>query len=453
MEMTCGSDPSGVSSSSFSSDNESEGTNMNKSLTKSRAYSSDTRPTVKVIQSFFSRLVNQPVDSTQDCPECHHDFNYYYYHSYSTRTCLCLMSSPESSSSRHPLFSFLGLFLYLKLILVTVYCWTRCLFFKTAVNSYNSSRKSTSYSKTSRSRRKLNLSANIMMPIMIQMMLRSLMVSGQNCFGGIETFEKVSMTDFDENYTPAGILLQQTDQALTRDCINLCKQQSTCLSFGLDYTKFRCAAYSINSVGRKSALVSTNATNFFEKVCYRGVTRDDYEKVCGIERLWTFERVQHAFLEGFVKIQLNNVASKSECAKACLMETSFTCRSADYDDQARICRLSKEDRRTQPQAFRVIKGSNREYIENQCAAPGKKVFYSKFFIKKIELVMCNNRIYSMGFVEEKQFLKCILTLPIEMQINCLPVLVSQAVSFLETMDRKLRKDKLKSGQVNPSVDQ
>lgn len=210
-----------------------------------------------------------------------------------------------------------------------------------------------------------------MVPIFIAMVMRSFFVSGQNCFGGIETFEKVAMTDFDENYTPAGILLQQTDQALTRDCINLCKQQPTCLSFGLDYTRFRCAAYSVNSFNRGRDLIGTNTTNFFEKVCYRGVARDEYEKICGVERLWAFERVKAAFLDGFERMVLHNVGSRAECAKSCLMENGFVCRSADYDEVLRTCRLSKEDRRTQPQAFRQVVGSSREYIENQCASPGE----------------------------------------------------------------------------------
>ncbi|XP_074603612.1 uncharacterized protein LOC141857092 isoform X3 [Brevipalpus obovatus] len=196
------------------------------------------------------------------------------------------------------------------------------------------------------------------------------LVQGQDCFGGIQTFEKLAMTDFDDEFTPAGTLLQHPDQALTRDCINLCRQQPTCQSFGLDYTRFRCAAYSINSSGRRDNLVSTNTTNFFEKVCYLGVHRDEYQKICGVERLWAFERVKGAFLEGFVESVLSNIGSKDECAKSCLMEPSFTCRSADYDYDKRICQLSKEDRRTQPQAFRQVFGSSRDYLENQCAAPG-----------------------------------------------------------------------------------
>lgn len=209
----------------------------------------------------------------------------------------------------------------------------------------------------------------IMMPIVISMFLRSLSVSSTNCFGGIESFEKVAMTDFSDSYTPAGILLQQPDQALTRDCINLCKQQSSCLSFSLDYVKFRCAAYSIPVRQSSVDLVTSNSSNFFEKVCYRGIPREEYEKICGLERLWTFERVASSFLEGKEQLQLNNIASRSECAKACLTESSFTCRSADYDTVLRICRLSKEDRRSSPESFKTVAGSSREYLENQCAPP------------------------------------------------------------------------------------
>uniref|UniRef100_T1JZ41 ZP domain-containing protein n=1 Tax=Tetranychus urticae TaxID=32264 RepID=T1JZ41_TETUR len=197
-------------------------------------------------------------------------------------------------------------------------------------------------------------------------------ISADNCFGGIQSFEKLAMTDFDDEYSPAGFLLRQPDQALTRDCINLCRQQPTCLSFGLDYTRFRCAAYAVHSQGlnRRANLVPSNTTNLFEKVCYLGVHREEYQKVCGVERLWAFERVKGAFLEGFVETTLSNIGSKDECAKSCMMEASFTCRSADYDHDNRVCRLSKEDRRTQPQAFRLVFGSARDYLENQCAAPG-----------------------------------------------------------------------------------
>ena len=56
-------------------------------------------------------------------------------------------------------------------------------------------------------------------------------VSGQ-CFGGVETYEKTSGTTVlcDAGCTSQG-LLSQPDTAVTRDCIAICKQTSSCSSF------------------------------------------------------------------------------------------------------------------------------------------------------------------------------------------------------------------------------
>ena len=201
--------------------------------------------------------------------------------------------------------------------------------------------------------------------------------ANESCFGGIETFEKTAMFDYNTEIKPAGTLLQQMDQALTRDCINQCKNQPVCTSFGLDYTKFICAAYQYKSSQNlapnhhlRDKLQLTNTTNYFEKVCYKGMSREEYQRICGLERLWAFERVMDAFLDGFEDLSIPSVASKEDCAKQCLIETTFNCRSADFDHTSKICRLSREDRRTQPQAFRQMFGSKRDYLENQCAAAG-----------------------------------------------------------------------------------
>ncbi|GFY44624.1 uncharacterized protein TNIN_241301 [Trichonephila inaurata madagascariensis] len=188
----------------------------------------------------------------------------------------------------------------------------------------------------------------------------------QNCFGGIESFEKTTGTAFGPS-VGTSVLLQQQDQALTRDCINLCKQQSQCLAFSLDYAGFRCASYNVNSVGRRDALEVRLNNNYFEKTCFHGVQRSLFENLCG-DRLWAFERVRDAFLNGYVEKEVQNVQTKEECERLCLTEVNFICRSADYDEVMRVCRLSKEDRRSQPQAFREVVGSNRDYLENQCAA-------------------------------------------------------------------------------------
>ena len=56
-------------------------------------------------------------------------------------------------------------------------------------------------------------------------------VSGQ-CFGGVETYEKTSGTTVlcDNGCTSQG-LLSQPDTSVTRDCIAICKQTSSCTSF------------------------------------------------------------------------------------------------------------------------------------------------------------------------------------------------------------------------------
>ncbi|KAK8781129.1 hypothetical protein V5799_017528 [Amblyomma americanum] len=191
-------------------------------------------------------------------------------------------------------------------------------------------------------------------------------VNGQNCFGGIESFEKTTGLAYSGSVS-GQTLLQQPDQALTRDCINLCKQQSQCLSFSLNYVGFRCAAFNLNSAGRRDLLVTTPSTNYFEKICFRGVQKSSFDALCG-DRLWAFERVKEGHLEGFVDREEPNVKDKEECAKMCLLEEAFPCRSADYDEVAKTCRMSREDRRSQPQAFRQVPGSTRDYLENQCSA-------------------------------------------------------------------------------------
>lgn len=213
----------------------------------------------------------------------------------------------------------------------------------------------------------------IMIPVMLSVIARAV-VDSQHCFGGVETFEKTTVTDFDSGTVGVvGTLVHQENAALTSDCVNLCKQQAKCLAFGLNYQKFRCTAYGENSKRNRDRLNRASNTNLFEKICLKGITRQVYDSSCGHERLWAFERVKSAYIDGFVEKQMENVGTREECAKACLMETNFICRSADYDDVRRICRMSREDRRTQWQAFRQVNGSSRDYLENQCAAPGMRI--------------------------------------------------------------------------------
>lgn len=46
------------------------------------------------------------------------------------------------------------------------------------------------------------------------------------------------------------------------------------------------------------------------------------------------------------------------------------CRSAEYDSSQLVCRLSRNDRRTNPESYVEAATPTIDYLENQCA-PGK----------------------------------------------------------------------------------
>ena len=102
------------------------------------------------------------------------------------------------------------------------------------------------------------------------------------------------------------------------------------------------------------------------------VRQNQFDKLCNPERGWAFERVINGALDGYDHKSVDGVESRNECARLCLLETDFECRSAEYDFEAKTCILSREDRRTQPEAFRNdVFGV--DYIENQCAK--RKLIY------------------------------------------------------------------------------
>ena len=71
-------------------------------------------------------------------------------------------------------------------------------------------------------------------------------------------------------------------------------------------------------------------------------------------------------LDGFDHKRVEGVEAREECARLCLLEDAFECRSAEYSAEDRTCTLSRDDRRTQPESFRK-NTPGIDYIENQCA--------------------------------------------------------------------------------------
>jgi hypothetical protein len=71
-------------------------------------------------------------------------------------------------------------------------------------------------------------------------------------------------------------------------------------------------------------------------------------------------------LEGFDDRVHSGVASRLRCQEMCLKERDFVCKSGEYEHGSQVCRLSREDRRSQPSAF-VPASASMDYFENQCA--------------------------------------------------------------------------------------
>ena len=143
-----------------------------------------------------------------------------------------------------------------------------------------------------------------------------------------------------------GITLPKTISATPKNC------------YVSDYHNSRCQSFSINTetqVGR-SKLQPDSGVNFYEKLCLRGVKQSKFDSLCQAERGWAFERVVGGLLEGFNHKEVNNVETRGECARLCLLEPDFPCRSAEYNSDNNRCILSRDDRRTQPEAFRYGAG-------------------------------------------------------------------------------------------------
>jgi hypothetical protein len=98
---------------------------------------------------------------------------------------------------------------------------------------------------------------------------------------------------------------------------------------------------------------------------------------------WPLLRIPGSSLIGRGYLTINKLLTRRECIERCLFETSFKCRSLSFHattrnnmvrggfasllnkDSLGRCILSRDDKNTEPDSFRVAQMSD-EYIENQC---------------------------------------------------------------------------------------
>lgn len=125
------------------------------------------------------------------------------------------------------------------------------------------------------------------------------------------------------------------------------------------------------------------------------------EECRGANKAWPILRIPATALIGAGFKQINRLVTRRQCIELCVAEREFTCRSAsfrrtlrnnfnrerqrdfglpDFDEQRSLtvddnpfgeCILSKQDRTSKPESFRVSNDEGEEYIENQCVPQGQ----------------------------------------------------------------------------------
>lgn len=184
---------------------------------------------------------------------------------------------------------------------------------------------------------------------------------------GVTSFMKfVFQEPLDTKSYAIGVLYEGLNEGLTAECVKICREQAECASFTMDYSNFVCRAFR-NAYRTNIGLTNSSTSNLFEKVCYENMSEAAFAAHCGADRLWSVELTVGAYLDGYASAALFN-ATRAECAAACV--SIRTCRSASHDSRTSTCRLSKENRWTQRQAFREAQHQAHTYLENQCAASG-----------------------------------------------------------------------------------
>ena len=191
------------------------------------------------------------------------------------------------------------------------------------------------------------------------------LVPAQFCSNGVKVFSRFPGRSIDGNETKSsGVLLQEPGPGITLDCIKLCDEQPTCSSFNLEYTKTKCVSFSDIELEQIKIYAGSS---FFQKGCYQNVSKEFLDSTCG-RRAWTFDVIVDASLEGFAASIVSQVESRQDCEQLCMKSEEIECKSANYFPALKECGISRETRRSQPQAFRTGYNSS-IYLENQCVPP------------------------------------------------------------------------------------
>ena len=218
----------------------------------------------------------------------------------------------------------------------------------------------------------------------------------ENCRadGLVTSYEKVTDFTYDigrKDQIPVG-----DDIGIVTNCLEICSNDGKdCLSMTLLNERGgrqRCFSHTGSAGVDGTNIVAATGVTYFEKICIRGnilkyvylttletklgrlilmfvkyvlhCCFDFTERSC--RRGWSFTRVPRFEYIGDANEEINDVKSINDCRSLCLAATLYECRSATYDSNARICRLTEETKRSAPSEFRPA-DFGIDYLENECA--------------------------------------------------------------------------------------
>lgn len=182
---------------------------------------------------------------------------------------------------------------------------------------------------------------------------------------------------------PADMLDSQPGTLMLTDCIDTCRQNSSCRS--INYETGLCVLFSSNADDNDSQLTPSQFpvfTIYVQKTCLPSAQR--------CQAAWSFERVMNHALQSEI-IKTGQAANREECQELCLGEKEFECRSAMFNTESGECSLMDQDRHTLAGSPSFNPLEKIDYMEINCAIsdPKKLCLYDEVkgkILKTVDMV-------------------------------------------------------------------
>jgi len=204
--------------------------------------------------------------------------------------------------------------------------------------------------------------------LVVTLLMASMVVAqDQDCPADLVSFEVI--TGF--VYTaPADMLDSQPGTLILNDCIETCRQNSSCKS--INFETGLCVLFSSSADENKSQLTKSQYpvfTIYVQKNCLPSAG--------SCNAAWSFERVMDHSLDTEIS-KTEQVGSRQECQELCLKEVDFECRSAMFTAETGNCQLAAWDRHSVAGRPGFAPSEGTDYLEINCVNdPTELCLYNK----------------------------------------------------------------------------